>query len=292
MLISQIYMDLRNVQKAEEYLNKASAKVPGHTDLFVLRAKILAAGGDTSSALGNLFAALQKDQHNTGSYKELVRIYESSRKPDSALVFLTIGRSISPRDPFFFYYDGRFFESLNFKQAAKKSYETALKADSTYYPAYYSLALMAYKQEDYTSALKNFVYVVRFDPTQKEANLYAAELYERNNQGYEAISYYERVRAVDTSNVKAKSALEKLYIQYPERKKVSDKDTMQVIKADTSQAIKQDSVIKPIEPGKPKSQGPANKPPLSIKPANRDTGGKGSTTNTKSVEEGKKDTVK
>jgi tetratricopeptide (TPR) repeat protein len=289
ILISRIYMDLRNVQKSEEYLNKASAIAPHHTDLFVLKARILAAAGDTSAARANLFTALQKDQHNVDSYKELVRIYESTHKTDSALVFLTAGRSIKPGDPFFFYYDGRFFESFNFKQAARKSYEAALKSDSTYYLAYYSLALMAYKQEDYSSALKNFVNVLRFDPTQKEANLYAAELYEKNNQGYEAISYYERVRAADTSNVKANTALEKLYIQYPERKKVPTKDSTQVAKADTSQAIKKDSVTKPLAPAQPRIPRPANNRPL---PANPDSTGRQNNNPVTPVEEVKKDTVK
>jgi tetratricopeptide (TPR) repeat protein len=289
ILISKIYMDLRNPQKSEEYLNKASAIAPHHTDLFVIKAKILVAAGDTSGAKANLFSALQKDPHNVDSYKELVRIYESAHKTDSALYFLTAGRSINPGDPFFFYYDGRFFESLNFKQAARKSYEAALKSDSTYYLAYYGLALMAYKEGDYPSALKNFVNVVRFDPTQKEANLYAAELYEKNNQGYEAISYYEKVRAADTSNVKANTALEKLYAQYPQRKKVPARDSTQIVKADTLQSVKKDSVTKPLPPAQPRTPRPANNRPL---PANPDSTGRKNNNPVTPVEEVKKDTVK
>jgi tetratricopeptide (TPR) repeat protein len=291
ILMSQIYMDLRNEQKSNEYLNKAEAMAPHHTDLFVLKARINVARGDTTSAIANLFAALKKDEHNLSSYKELVRIYESSRKTDSALILLTIGRSLSPRDPFFYYYDGRFFESMNFKKAAQKSYETALKSDSTYYLAYYSLALMAYKQENYSSALKNFVNVVKYDPTQKEANLYAAELYEKNNQGYEAISYYERARAADTSNIKAKDALEKLYLQYPARKKVPAKDTLSV-KPDTSVIVKKDSIIKPVTPVPPKTIPPVNNRTLNPRPAKKDSDNVRNTPAVIQPGQIKKDTVK
>jgi protein O-GlcNAc transferase len=270
ILMSQIYMDLRNEKKSDEYLNKAEAIAPHHTDLFVLKAKINAARGDTSAAVANLFAALHKDEYNLNSYKELVKIYEASRKTDSALIFLTTGRFISPHDPFFYYYDGRFYESLNLKKAAQKSYETALKADSTYYLAYYSLALMDYKQENYPSALKNFVNVVKYDPTQKDANLYAAELYDKNGQGYEAISYYERARAADTSNIKAKSALEKLYVQYPERKKISAKDTVQNLKTDTAKVLKKDSVTS-ITPEPKRQIQPLNNRQLNSRPQKKDS---------------------
>jgi tetratricopeptide (TPR) repeat protein len=286
ILISWIYMDLRNENKSDEYLKKAGTIAPHHTDLFVLKAKISAAKGDTSSAIANLFTALKKDEYNVGSYKELVKIYETSRKTDSALIFLTIGRSISPRDPFFYYYEGRFFESLNFKKAAQKSYETALKSDSTYYLAYYSLALMAYKQENYSSALKNFVEVVKFDPTQKEANLYAAELYEKNNEGYKAISYYERARAADTSNIRAKEALDKLYLQYPERKKAPAKDIVQV-KPDTSVIVKKDTSIVPLV--LPKPNPPAN---TRTKPQRKDTNSTGNSPAVIQREKVKQDTIK
>ncbi|HXA01013.1 MAG TPA: tetratricopeptide repeat protein [Cytophagaceae bacterium] len=291
ILMSQIYMDLRNEVKSNEYLNKAEAIAPHHTDLFVLKARINAARGDTAAAIANLFTSIQRDEHNLSSYKELVRIYESSRKTDSALIFLTIGRSLSPHDPFFYYYDGRFFESLNFKKAAQKSYETALKSDSTYYLAYYSLALMAYKQENYSSALKNFVNVVKYDPTQKEANLYAAELYEKNNQGYEAISYYERARAADTANVKAKDALEKLYLQYPERKKIPAKDILS-IKPDTSVIVKKDTIIKPVMPAPQSITPPVNNRPLNPKPQKKDSDSAAKTPAVIQREQVKKDTVK
>jgi tetratricopeptide (TPR) repeat protein len=291
ILMSQIYMDLRNEIKSNEYLIKAESIAPHHTDLFVLKARINAARGDTSAAVVNLFAALQKDQHNLNSYKELVRIYESSRKTDSALIFLTIGRSLSPRDPFFCYYDGRFFESMNFKKAAQKSYETALKSDSTYYPAYYSLALMAYKNEDYSSALKNFVNVVKYDPSQRDANLYAAELYEKNNQSYEAISYYERARAANTSNVKANAALEKLYLQYPDRKKISPKDSVQAVKTDTLNPVKKDSIVKPL-PVQPGTRPPVNRQTVTPQPRKSDSSRSGNTTTVAPPIEVKKDTVR
>ncbi|MFL5728818.1 MAG: tetratricopeptide repeat protein [Cytophagaceae bacterium] len=292
ILMSQIYMDLRDDKRSEEYLNKAASIAPHHTDLFVLKARIYATKGDTASAVSNLFSALKKDVHHLISYKELVRIYQSSRKHDSAMVFLTAGRALSPRDPFFYYHEGRFFESVNLKQAALKSYETALKVDSTYYLAYYNLGLIAYKKEDFPGALKNFINVVKYEPGQKEANLYAAELYEKNNQGYEAIPYYERVRATDSTNVKAKEALEKLYLQYPSRKIIPAKDSVPVLKTDSTNLVKKDSVTKPVNPVQQRPVQPVTPRRVNPQPVRRDSSSTGNTTNTLPREEVKKDTVK
>jgi tetratricopeptide (TPR) repeat protein len=264
ILMSQLFIDLGNQSKSEYYFNKASAMAPFHSDIFVLKGKMAALKGDTALAVPNLLSAIQKDPRNIDSYKELVKIYDAKKKYDSTLMFLIKGRAVNYREPAFYFYEGKFFENVNFQKSAKTSYETAFKFDSSYFPAQYKLGLLNLKEEDFRTALQNFVNVVKFEPYHKEANLHAAELYEQLNSADLSIPYYQRVLLKDTSNVKAKESLERLYKIYPDKRKVSaPKDTVKAIplNVDTVKAkqegkpaleIKKEAEKKPIVPKVPK----------------------------------------
>jgi tetratricopeptide (TPR) repeat protein len=264
ILMSQIYIVLGNEKKSEYYFNKASVIAPFHSDIFVLKGKMAAMKGDTAVAISNLLGAIRKDVRNIDSYKELVMIYDAQHKYDSAMMLLIKGRGINNREPAFYFYEGKFFENFNLKNSAKTSYAMALNYDSTFFQAYYYLGLLNLREGDYSSALKNFVNVVRYEPNLKQANLYAAELYEQLNFGESAIPYYQRVLNIDSSNGKAKEALERLYKLYPEKRKVAvSKDTIKGVMADTSmkqgllkeeakQEIKKEVKKKPLDSTLPK----------------------------------------
>jgi tetratricopeptide (TPR) repeat protein len=227
ILMSQIYLDMKNESKSDYYFNKASAIAPFHSDVYVLKGRMSALKGDTSGAISNLLVSIRKDPRNIDSYKELVKIYDANHQYDSTMVFLIKGRAINSREPFFYFYEGKFFENVNFKQSAKTSYETALKYDSSFFSASYHLGLMNLREENNDMALKNFINAVRYEPNLKEANLYAGELYEKMNSGEKAIPYYQRVLISDSSNGKAKEALERLYILFPQKRKATAiKDTV------------------------------------------------------------------
>jgi tetratricopeptide (TPR) repeat protein len=262
ILMSQIYIDLKNENKADYYFNKASAIAPFHSDVYVLKGKMAALKGDTSAAVSNLLVSIKKDPRNIDSYKELVRIYDAGRQYDSTMLFLIKGRAMNYRDPFFHFYEGKFFEDVNFKQSAKTSYETALKYDSSFFPASYHLGLMNLREDDHAMALKNFVNAVRYEPKLKEANLHAGELYEKMNLGEMAIPYYQRVLMSDSSNGKAKEALARLYILYPQKKKaavVKDMVKMDSVNGDSMNAGKSGLSEPAKEPKKETIKKPSDK---------------------------------
>jgi tetratricopeptide (TPR) repeat protein len=262
ILMAQIYVDLDNENKSQYYFNKASAMAPFHSEIYVLKGKMAALKGDTARAVPDLLLAIEKDERNIDPYKELVKIYDAKKKYDSTMMFLIKGRGINFREPEFYFYEGKFFENVNFKQSAKTSYRTALKFDSSFSQAYYKLALMDLKDEDYKEALQNFINTVKYEPRHKDANLHAAELYEQLNSGEKSIPYFQRVLSIDKSNVKATESLERLYKIYPGYKKETVvKDTLaeKSMPADSVKnkgvelkEIKKETVKKPLENSKPK----------------------------------------
>lgn len=271
ILIADIYWDLNDLKNSDFYVNKAADLAPMHSEINVLKARVMARKGDTSGAARTLKDGLNKDRENVDSYKELIKIYESQKKYDSALYYIVAAREVDRFDPYWEFYEGKVYEDLKLIESAKRSYVAAINKDSSFYQAGYRLALINYHQNNLALAYNSLIKVLPFENGDKDINLLLGELSEKLNRGPEAIGYYEKVLMKDTSNVQAKTGLNNLYQLYPNRKKIVHPDTLfknEVVAKPTPHPHKDTASIKkaPVTGGGSNTKVTKKLPTPSIKP--------------------------
>ncbi|WP_045465825.1 tetratricopeptide repeat protein [Sporocytophaga myxococcoides] len=215
LLLSRLYWELKDLGKAQQYLAKAKQLAPMHSEVFLLQGVFDSAKGDTTAAVKSFKVALAQDPENAKPFQELAKIYLARNKEDSAMYYVLEGRSINPNNPFFTYFEGVVLESKGLKTSSLRAFRKAIQMDSTFYPAYYRLGVDAFNSGSYTEAQNYFAPLTDKSEFSLNSNLYIAEILEKTGQGAKAVSYYENVKSEDTTNVKAKEALTRLYKLYP-----------------------------------------------------------------------------
>jgi tetratricopeptide (TPR) repeat protein len=215
LLLSRLYWESKDLGKAQQYLAKARQLAPMHSEVFVLQGIFDSAKGDTSAAVKAYRKALAQDAENTKSYQELAKIYFARNNEDSAMYYVLEGRSVSPGNPFFTYFEGVILDARGLKHSSERAYRNAVQMDSSFFPAYYRLGVNAYNTGNYTEAQKYFLPLSDKPEFSLNANLYIAEILEKRGQGAKAVAYYESVQSEDSTNEKAKEALTRLYKLYP-----------------------------------------------------------------------------
>ena len=225
ILMANLFWDIRDVRNSDYYITKAEALAPMHSEIFVLKSKVLVMKGDTAAALRTLKSVLLKDRENKDAYKELITIYERKKIYDTALVYLLEVKEIDSRDPFYPYIEGKIYEGVGLLGSSFVAYNTALERDSSYHPATMRLAKLYENKNDLNMAYSFLKRSYKYESGSLEVNLMLAELLQKMGRDYEAIQYYENVKVIDTANTKVKSTLAALYTTYPDRKPIVISDT-------------------------------------------------------------------
>jgi len=215
LLLSRLYWEIKDLGKAQQYLAKAKQLAPMHSEVFLLQGIFDSAKGDTAAAVRAYRTALTQDPENAKPYQELAKIYFARNKEDSAMYYVLEGRTINPNNPFFTYFEGVILDSKGLKTSSLRAFRKSIQMDSTFFPAYYRLGIDAFNSGSYTEAQTYFTPLSDKPEFSLNSNLYIAEILEKTGQGAKAVSYYENVKSEDTTNVKAKEALTRLYKLYP-----------------------------------------------------------------------------
>ncbi|HEX8549189.1 MAG TPA: tetratricopeptide repeat protein [Cytophagaceae bacterium] len=261
ILMANLFWDIKDLRNSDYYINKAEALAPMHSEIFVLKSKVLVLKGDTATALRTLKSVLLRDRENRDAYKEIITIYERKKLYDTALVYLLEAKEIDSRDPFYPFIEGKIYEGVGLVGSSLVAYNTALERDSTYYPATVRLAKLYENKNDLPTAYNFLKRSYKYESGSLEINLMLAELLQKMGRDYEAIQYYENVKIIDTSNVKVKTTLAALYTAYPDRKPIVISDTafkhrpVVVTPIDTSKKNTVPSMVK-----KPVAKPPVPKP--------------------------------
>lgn len=215
LLLSRLYWEIKDLGKAQQYLAKAKQLAPMHSEVSLLQGIFDSAKGDTTAAVKAYRAALVQDPENAKPYQELAKIYFARNKEDSAMFYVLEGRAINPNNPFFTYFEGVILDSKGLKTSSLRAFRKAIQMDSTFFPAYYRLGVDAFNAGSYTEAQTYFTPLSDKPEFSLNSNLYIAEILEKTGQSAKAVPYYENVKSEDTTNVKAKEALTRLYKLYP-----------------------------------------------------------------------------
>jgi tetratricopeptide (TPR) repeat protein len=104
--------------------------------------------------------------------------------------------------------------ALNKLEEAKSAFENTLRIDSTYQGALNNVAVIAFRKNDYTTALNYWNRLLSYNPKNFDALYNCGAVYFNTNQPQKALEYFERALAVNPAHQgciqniqKAKAAL-------------------------------------------------------------------------------------
>jgi tetratricopeptide (TPR) repeat protein len=97
---SHLYLKSAQSIKARDTVNQAINLSPDNVNLFVLRARIAAATGDSLSALKDLDYVLLEDKNNVEALTYRASLYRNLKRYDLAEEALSQAQSTSPSDPY------------------------------------------------------------------------------------------------------------------------------------------------------------------------------------------------
>ncbi|MDB5271634.1 MAG: hypothetical protein JWO58_1, partial [Chitinophagaceae bacterium] len=176
VLLSNVYMDLRDSVKYTSYINQTVQMIPFKADADFVLARRALINKDSAISIHYLQSAVKKDPDFLPAYKEIIKIYMNKAMYDSSMSYVLNGIRISHQDPLFYEAEGRFFEKMKLFGAAESAYMIALKY-SDKNPIYYSLlGNLKYRAADYPKALSWYSLLLQNRPQDLELLKRCAEV--------------------------------------------------------------------------------------------------------------------
>jgi predicted Zn-dependent protease len=214
--MSKIYFRLGNIALANSYLTKAKNEIPHHADISFLDGFSILSNGDTARAIPYFVATLKKNYKHEEAYENLIHIYSSAKKSDSALYYSIKAIEYNPYNPLFKYQMGNIFQSKDLDLAAMQYYQQSLKIDTAYIPSLKAIALNYLKLKHDSLALPWLLKILSKQSFDEFSNLNTAQIYYQSNRKIESKKYFYNylISRPDDKNIKA--IYEQLLVQYPD----------------------------------------------------------------------------
>ncbi|TGE13399.1 tetratricopeptide repeat protein [Hymenobacter elongatus] len=190
LLVGETQLAARHYQDAIDQLDRALQQEPDHAGALFYKGIASLALADTAQALQYLRASTARDPRQPETLHQLAFLSNAYRLPAEALVYTTRGLKLAPAYGLLWYDHGRQFELQNQPDSALRCYYRAIRLDTTLYRADYRLALAAFKQRQYASAIPHLQRAVRRAPRLPNARQMLAESYESQGRAADALAQY------------------------------------------------------------------------------------------------------
>lgn len=170
MAIASCYWQLNDYQNANKYYLNVLKEQPNNLEALSNSAYAYYSIGDYNNAklMANKILAYEKtnvsaqelldniyENEYSTKFQEAISLYEQGDYNKSfALIDSYLAKK--PNDSYAMYYKGLILEELKKPQDAIKQYKTLISKDSSFAPAYYSLAVALDNAEKYDEAVKNY----------------------------------------------------------------------------------------------------------------------------------------
>jgi tetratricopeptide (TPR) repeat protein len=214
VLQARVYWATGDTTRSFLYMRKAEQLVPFHSDIKLLQGEQFASKGDTAKAVTYFLSSIRSNRKNASAYSNLIKIYLNKAKDDSALYYTLQAKEIDPRNPDYYFAEGKIFYKKDMKQSAVFSYKNCLKEDSVYAPAIYQLGQLYYREGNPIEAFNYLKRYTALNKDNKEVYRHLISILSEQNKEEATIPYYERLVQLDSNNTGLKYTLQKLYKQY------------------------------------------------------------------------------
>lgn len=182
LAIASCYWQMLNYKKANEYYLQVLAKEPNNLEALAnsawayysmndynnakLTANKILALDKTNKTANELLSSIYESEYST-QLQEALNLYEQGDF-NKSLALIDKYLAKKPNDLYAMYYKGLNLEELKKPNDAIKQYKALISKDSTFAPAYYSLAVVLDNDEKYDEAVKNYEKFVSLKGSEKD----------------------------------------------------------------------------------------------------------------------------
>lgn len=182
LAIASCYWQMLNYKKANEYYQKVLALEPNNIEALANSAWAYYSMNDFTNAKLNANKILSFDKTNKTANELLESIHENEyslqlqealdlyEKGDFAKSLNVLDKYLAkkPNDSYAIYYKGLNLEELKKPNEAIKQYRNLISKDTTFAPAYYSLAIALDNSEQYNEAVTNYEKFISLKGNEKD----------------------------------------------------------------------------------------------------------------------------
>lgn len=210
VLLSDLYLRLKQNDKAREYNNLAYKLSPKDEYVLYYRGRIAAAAGDTATAIKFYEQAVAQGPDFFEPKRELAGIYTLVADFKVASDYIKAAQKQNNKDGLLWYYRGRLYQAAEKPDSALWNYNKAVAVADSLTDAHSRLGYLYYARGNYEKAIKHLTKVeserknaVRFYTT-------LGSIYERTGQYRQALEQYEKLVNLEPAYVYAHQSIARI----------------------------------------------------------------------------------
>jgi tetratricopeptide (TPR) repeat protein len=210
VLLSELYLQRHEYRQALGYIRKAQELSPANEFAFYYRGRILAATGDTASAIQNYKLALAQAEGFMEPKRELAGLLIAKNDLEAATPYLVAAEKQAPKDAQVWYYQGLLYQANQKADSAAIFFRKALALNDTLAGPHFQLGMQQYKQGNYEGAITQLERVADPYGRRSEYLIALAGSYERTGQYLKALELYQRLVALGPKYAFANKSIDRL----------------------------------------------------------------------------------
>ena len=234
ILISDLYLQLQQPQKAAEYVSKAQELAPGNQFTLYYRGRVAAATGDTARAARSYSIAVQKSPAFAEARRELAGTLVNLKQYAEAGEQVKIVLKQMPSDGMVWYYKGELYLADQKPDSALWSFRKALTFADSLQNAQYRAGMLLYAQGDNAGAIAHLEKAAKNYNKQLKYITTLANAYERTGQNIKALEQYQRLVALEPGYSFAHQSIARLKAKLTRPMPVVTTDTTSINEIDNN----------------------------------------------------------
>ncbi len=194
----KLYLSTNKMNKAIRYYDSAIAltETDDRFSLLYLITDDLMDKGEYAGAINYLHQVLELDNYDFEALMDLGTCYKELNQLNKAIEEFDKYLDRDTFNEMIWYQLGTYYEVLGNDDKAISAYEFAAALEPEYAAAYFNLALLFSRKEDYKGAIKYLQLLIDQEPANLHARFYMAESYSQMGQKELAMQNYEKTLAI------------------------------------------------------------------------------------------------
>jgi tetratricopeptide (TPR) repeat protein len=210
VLLSDLYLQLKQPQKAAIYSVKALKLVPRNEFALYYNGRVSEATGDTARATNSFRLALKEAPDFAEARRELAGALINQKKYDEAVLHLDKAMKQVPKDAMLWFYRGQLYQETQKTDSALWSYNQALSLNDSLQLVQLRAGELLYLRGDNAGAIAHLEKAAREYGHSVKYITMLASAYERTGQNIKALEQYQRLDALQPGYTFADQSIARL----------------------------------------------------------------------------------
>jgi len=197
VLLSDLYFQLKQFDKAKKYNKLAIKTAPSNEYVLYYNGRIAAATGDTAVAVNAYRKALQTEPEFFELKRELAGLYVAGKDFEQGQLYLEQAQKLDSTDGLLWYYQGKIYQSTERTDSAVWSYNKAVSLADTLTGAHHQLGYIHFARGNYNLAAAHLEKAAdRYGKTVRFLTTFATS-YEHLGEDRKALEQYEKLVSLE-----------------------------------------------------------------------------------------------